>query len=322
MGPFRKRGRNSRALRVWMIVGLAAFVLFDIALVAFALGGSPKPAAVNTQPSVVEPIETTPVPTETTPPPVAKPVETPAAAVPPTRILSALDGTTAWRASTASCPRSQANPELTTDSGATWERSDASISTGASSILSINAISETQASMVTLAAEGCAPQLIGTFVAGNEWADFPDRLSGNWYVDPADRATVHSPAGSFKAPCASVIALAPRSDADAAVLCADGTLARTSDGAAGWGKSISLPGAVNLAVSDDGYLVAAAGQRGCAGVQVLSTPDTLDGTPTVAGCREVTFKPGAVALSNADGVIWLWAGSTFARSSDGGATWG
>lgn len=320
MGAFRKRGRNNRTLRAWMMVGLAVFVLFDIALVAFALGGPTKPAAVGAKPAVVEPVETTP-----TPPPAPEPVETPvamAAAVPPTRILSALDGTTAWRASTASCPRSQANPELTTDSGATWERSNASINTGASSILSINAISETQASMVTLAAEGCAPQLVGTFVAGADWAAFPDRLGGNWYVDPTDRTAVHSPAGSFKAPCASVIALAPRSDADAGVLCADGTIARTSDGAAGWGKSISLPGAVNLTVSGDGYLVAAAGQKGCAGVQLLSTPEALDGVLTPEGCREVTFKPGAVALSSADGVVWLWAGSTFARSSDGGETWG
>ncbi|TFB47782.1 hypothetical protein [Cryobacterium tagatosivorans] len=301
-----------------MLVGLVVFVLFDIALVAFALGGPLKPASVDANPTAVENVETTP-----TPPPAVEPVETPvAAAVPPTRILSALDGTTAWRASTASCPRSQANPELTTDSGATWERSNASINTGASSILSINAISDSQASMVTLAADGCAPQLIGTFVAGAEWADFPDRLSGNWYVDPSDRATVHSPAGSFKAPCASVIALAPRTDADAGVLCADGTIARTSDGAAGWGKSISLPGAVNLAVSGDGYIVAAAGQKGCAGVQVLSTSEALDGSLTADGCREVTFKPGAVALSSAEGVVWLWAGDTFAQSSDGGATWG
>ena len=309
MAPFRKRGRNSRARRAWIVVGLVAFVLFDIALVYFALAGpAPTESAAKSHP-LVEPLETQP--------PAVEPVET----VPPTRMLAALDGSTAWRAGTGPCPAAQASPELTTDSGATWSGSNASINTGASSILSINAINAKQASMVTLAAEGCAPQLVGTFVAGAEWADFPDRLSGNWYVDPADRATVHSPAGPFKAPRSPVIALASRGDDDAGILCADGSFARTSNGGERWGKVVSLPGAVNLSATSDGYILAAAGQKGCAGVQVLSTPEALDGAITPTGCRDATFKPGEVALSSADGVVWLWVGNAVSRSSDGGASW-
>ncbi|SDK42873.1 hypothetical protein SAMN05216282_10626 [Cryobacterium psychrotolerans] len=319
MAPFRKRGRNSRARRAWIVVGLVAFVLFDIALVYFALAGpAPTESAAKSHP-LVEPLETQPPAVEPveTQPPVVEPVET----VPPTRMLAALDGSTAWRAGTGPCPAAQASPELTTDSGATWSGSNASINTGASSILSINAINAKQASMVTLAAEGCAPQLVGTFVAGAEWADFPDRLSGNWYVDPADRATVHSPVGTFAAPCSLVIALAPRGDADGGVLCADGAFARTSNGGEAWGKVASLPGAVNLSATSDGYILAAADQKDCAGVQVLSTPEALDGAITPTGCRDAAFKPGEVALSSADGVVWLWAGNALSKSNDGGASW-
>lgn len=325
MASFKPRGRSghsSRIRRGWMIVGLAAFVLVDIALVAFALGGPFRaPATEPADTAVVEPVETT----TPTPKPVVtkKPVETVelADALPPTRILAALDGSLAWRAVTGPCPAAQALPERTTDGGATWTPSDATRFTGSSAILSIRASSKTEASMVTLSGEGCAPQYDKTFVSGDEWKDYPDRLGGNWYVDPADRASVHSPSGSFSAPCPTVIAFAPRGDTDAGVLCADGAFSRTSDGGASWGKAVSLPGAVNLSAAGSGYLLAAVGQKDCAGVQVLSTSKALDGALSPTGCREAKIKPGQVALSSADGVVWLWAGNAMSKSSDGGATW-
>ena len=123
-------------------------------------------------------------------------------------------------------------------------------------------------------------------VAGDAWQEYPDRVATNWYVDPANRAVVHSPAGAFPASCPTVIALAPRSDTVGAALCSNGALLRTGDGGATWGPGSALPGAANINVSADGYIVVAANQPGCAGAQVFSTPEALDGALTPGGCRE------------------------------------
>ncbi|TFC89943.1 hypothetical protein [Cryobacterium sp. TMT3-29-2] len=317
-----RKNRDSVLRRRLLIAGLAVFLLFDVALVSFALTStnpSDSSRAVVDAP-VVEPVETTP--------PVVEPVETsePAETTaitspPPTRILTALNASTVWRANTGDCPAATANPELTTDAGETWSAFDASDGTDASSILSIYITSKSEASLVTLTAEDCTPQRVTTFVAGAQWQEYPDRVGTNWYVDPADRATVHGPTGTFPAPCTSVIALAPRTDSTAALLCSDGSLFRTDDGAATFGSGIALPGAANLTVSDDGYIIVATDQAGCAGAQLLATPQELDGVLTPGGCREAAVTPGDLAVASADGIVWLWAGDEMSKSSDRGATW-
>ncbi|WP_134432649.1 hypothetical protein [Cryobacterium sinapicolor] len=273
---------------------------------------------------MVEPVETpTPTPeTAQTEAPVVEPVETTAIeSPPPTRILTAFDESTIWRATTGACPAATANPELSTDAGETWAAFDASEGTDASSILSLYVTSKSEASLVTLTAGDCSPQRVTTFVAGDQWQEYPDRVGANWYVDPADRATVHSPAGSFPAPCSVVVALAPRTDSTAALLCSDGKLFRTGDGAATYGPEIALPGAANLNVSDDGYVIVAFDQSACAGVQVLATSDEPDGALTLTGCRETAVTPGDLAVASVDGTVWLWAGDSMSKSSDGGVTW-
>ncbi|TFC47460.1 hypothetical protein E3O47_15195 [Cryobacterium sp. TMT2-17-1] len=304
-----------------LIAGLAVFLLFDVALVSFALTASKPSANAGT---AVEPVETTtpdPEPSETEQP-VVEPVEpTAIESSTPGRILTALDASTLWRATTGDCPAATANPELSTDAGETWTALDASADTDSSSILSITISSESEASMVTLTAADCTPQRVTTFVAGDQWQEYPDRVGTNWYVDPADRATVHGPTGTFPAPCTSVVALAPRTDTTAAVLCSDGTLFRTDDGAATFGSGVALPGAANLTVSDDGYIIVATDQAGCAGAQLLATPEELDGVLTPSGCRETEVTPGDLAVASADGFVWLWAGDEMSKSSDGGTTW-
>ncbi|TFC58353.1 hypothetical protein E3O62_10905 [Cryobacterium sp. TMT2-15-1] len=300
-----------------LIAGLAAFLLFDVALVSFALTGT-KPsdsAGSVVDAPVVDPVETTPA--------VVEPVETAASvdSPPPTRILTALDASTVWRATTGDCPAATANPELTTDGGETWSAFDASDGTDASSILSIYITSKSEASLVTLTAADCTPQRVTTFVAGAQWQEYPDRVGANWYVDPTDRAAVHSPTGTFPAPCTAVIALAPRTDSTAAVLCSDGTLFRTDDGAATFGPGIALPGSANLTISDDGYVILATNQAGCAGTQLLATSEELDGMLTPSGCRETAVTSGDLAVASAEGIVWLWAGDEMIRSSDGGTTW-
>ena len=300
-----------------LIAGLAAFLLFDVALVSFALTGTKTSDSAGSvvEAPVVDPVETTPA--------VVEPVETAASITspPPTRILTALDASTVWRATTGDCPAATANPELTTDGGETWSAFDASDGTDASSILSIDITSKSEATLVTLTATDCTPQRVTTFVAGAQWQEYPDRVGANWYVDPKDRAAVHSPTGTFPAPCTAVIALAPGTDTTAALLCSDGTLFRTDDGAATFGPGIALPGAANLAFSGDGYVIVATDQAGCAGAQLLATSEETDGVLTPRGCHETAVTPGDLALASSDGILWLWAGDIVSKSSDGGTTW-
>ncbi len=319
--PESRKNRDSVLRRRLLIAGLAVFLLFDVALVSFALTASKPSANAGT---AVEPAETTTPTAEpaATEQPVVEPVEpTAIESSTPSRILTALDASTLWRATTGDCPAATANPELSTDAGETWTALDASADTDSSSILSITISSESEASMVTLTAADCTPQRVTTFVAGDQWQEYPDRVGADWYVDPADRASVHSPAGLFAAPCSAVIALAPRTNSTAALLCSDGSLFRTGDGAATYGPGVALPGAANLTVSDDGYIIVATEQAGCAGAQLLVTSDELEGALTPSGCREAGVTPSDLAVASADGIFWLWAGDVVSSSSDGGTTW-
>ncbi|MDH6235369.1 hypothetical protein [Cryobacterium sp. CG_9.6] len=323
MGGFKtmsRKNRDNRLRRRLFIAGLAVFLLFDVVLVSVALTtGQPTTDAG----AVVEPVasapavEPTPTPVETTAAAVA-----PVATVAPTRILAALDATTAWRATTGACPAAPAAPELTTDSGATWDGFNAAIDTDASSILAINVFDEAEASLVTLNITDCAPQLVSTFVAGEQWRAYSDRVDAEWYVDPATSAVVHSPSGDVTAPCGAVATLAATDDTTAAVLCTDASVFTTVDAGATWSAAASVPGAAALTASTEGYRVAVVNPTGCTGISLvtISLVGALDSTP--AACVSATVNPGEVALSAAeDGTLWLWAGDAFARSTDNGVSW-
>jgi hypothetical protein len=133
---------------------------------------------------------------------------------------------------------------------------------------------------------------------------------------------VHAPAGEHLAPCDSVVSLAPNTDTAAAVLCADGRLFTTADAAVTWSAPATFAGAIALAPATTGYLVVSAGRPECAGAQLLTVTDAL--ASTVVGCYAMstpaTALPGTVAVSEAAGAIWLWAGDQLVRSTDAGAT--
>lgn len=321
--PQRHVPRDSSRRRIWVYVAVAAFLLVDILLVAWALTGARADAKVSAH----RPIPTysatprTDVPTAT---PEPTPEITPIVSVPPARILAALDETTAWRALTGECPEATASPELTTDSGETWKSTDATKSTEVTALQRIRVNGPRVASMLGFSQDGCEPQFVKTYVAGDSFKSYPEEVDSSWYVNPADRATVHSPTGDVAAPCDSVIALAPRDADAAAVLCADQTIHATTDGAATWAKSVAVPGAVNLTVTQTGYIYTAVGLPECAGVQLIAlSAKPLKITPT--GCLPVETPaetmPGNVAVSEAAGTVWLWAGDVFKRSQDEGATW-
>ena len=314
--------RSARRRRL-LLVGLFLFFVADIALAAVALTGTRPPAQEASHAVPSAPAQSaSPTPTPTLAP---TPTVPPVVAVLPTRILVAADASLAWRATTGPCPATQAMPQITTDAGAKWTSTNATAPTGIRSLQSITIEGKQLASMIGQAAQDCSVQLVRTFVAGANYEKYPAALAGSWYVNPLNRASLHSPAGDFAAPCKSVLTLAHRDATRAAVLCDNQTIYTTTNAAATWSAASSIPGALNLAPTAAGFVVAAVGEEKCAGVDIYSIPNANATSATVIGCLPTDATPAAlsgnVALSEAASTLWLWAGQILKRSSDGGITW-
>ncbi|MGY4859436.1 hypothetical protein [Cryobacterium sp. AP23] len=191
---------------------------------------------------------------------------------------------------------------------------------------SINVVSDSQVEIVGLAADDCSPQFVRSFVAGEDYSTNANLLDDQWYVDPADRATVHTPSREVEAPCASVVNLVGRPDSGgaAAITCADTNVFTTADFGETWSVPLRGDGIVNLAVTEMGYLIATVGLPECAGVQLIAlSVNPTTATPT--GCLPVDAPAetmqGNVAVSEAAGTLWVWAGDSVMRSIDQGTSW-
>ncbi|WP_104083271.1 hypothetical protein [Cryobacterium sp. Y11] len=310
------QGRRS----VIAYAAVALFLLVDAVLITTALSPTPVDAATDAS-STARPTASA-LSTPPSPTPSATTTAAPAVApAPATRLLSAVSDTAAWRATTGPCPATAASPELSTDAGESWIASDATGPSGATALQNITALSESVAEFVGLD-EDCAPQFIKTFVGGDNYTSYPVELEDAWYVDPADRATVHGPDGDAPAPCDSVVHLAASTSDSAAVLCADGRLFTTADAAATWSAPVALPGMVTLTATDTGYLavVTSADPTDCRGVNIVPLTETLEAAG--ATCFETDLAPtalaGNVAVSTADDTLWLWIGDATLRLTAAG----
>ena len=317
----RFRGMRATRRRSLAIVGIGIFVLVDVALVALALTREPAGLAFEGA-AAVRPTSTASVPATTEPTP------TPTAAresIPTTRSISAVDATRAWRADAGTCtPGSEATVavESTSTGGDSWVASPVTTSGELHGIDRVQATGADTVFVIGPAGAECTTAFAQTFSAGSAFRDYPERLAVSWYVSRDDRATVHSPAGDRPAPCAAVIDVAVVSDAQAAVLCSDQRLFRTADGAVSWDAGTPVPGAVAVASGDGSYVVAASGASDCAGTGISSTGVAAGSPVDPIGCAPASVTtPGAVALSEAAGSVWLWAGDDVSVSRDGGRTW-
>lgn len=319
--PIRHIPRDFSRRRLGAYLAVAVFLLADIALIAYALDSAGSGATARA-PRPVSSIaaEVSIVPTKTPTPALESAA---VMVVPPTRFLSAVDDVVAWRAVTGECPATPAAPELTTNSGTTWSAKDATSPTEVTAVQSLSATSASIVAMVGLAGSNCSPQFVKTFVAGDTFEAYPDQLADVWFVDPADRATVHSPSGDVEAPCDSVIIVAVRDNASAAALCSEGRVFSTTDSGTTWSSPTTIAGLVNLSATDEGYIAAAFGASDCAGVQLRAL--SMDLTTNRLGCYPTTALPSAlvgnVTLSDGDGTLWLWVGDMLVRSRDGGVNW-
>ena len=306
------------------ILGLAAFLVLDVIMVGWAVASHSASQSQKSAPAKTTEQKTPAPAASTSPSPSSSPAATTAAqpdAISPTRVLAALNGNLAWRSSAGVCPDSPPTPELTTDGGATWKPSNVNAPTATAAILTMHALGTELATMVALGGDNCEPQFVQTYVGGDNWAVYPDRIGGAWYVNPANRASVHTPRGDRVAPCPLVVDLASRDDSSAALLCSDHNVFRTADAGSTWSAATLVPGAVVLAASGDGYTIAATDQPPCAGV-AINTVAAGASPVTTAGCA-TTPAPGAgdIALSEGGGTLWLWADDTLVRSDNGGSTW-
>ncbi|MDJ0338402.1 hypothetical protein [Cryobacterium sp. PH31-O1] len=328
--------QQSRRRRLIAYSAVGLFLLIDAVLITSALTSTSVDAAVDASSTTAASAFPTASPTPS-PAVIPTPTRTPSPAVAPvpaSRLLSAVSNTAAWRATTGPCPATAASPELSTDSGASWTASNATAPTGVTGLQAITAQSESVAEFVGLDDADCAPQFVKTFIGGDNYSSYPDELDAAWYVDPADRATVHGPDGLAPAPCDAVVTLAASSaDADsAAVLCADGRLFATTDAATTWSPPVTVAGMVTLTATPTGFSAvttavtassATADPATCAGVNLVAL--NADLVATVTGCYETDETPAAlagnVAVAVADDTLWLWIGDATVRSTDAGRTW-
>jgi len=303
----------------WLaIIGIVLFLAVDILLVVLALRStSPRDSGSA---SLSEPLPAASSPSATpTSTPSATPAISPAA---PTRILTALDASVAWRATTGACPSAVASPELTTDGGGTWSSTDLTTTTG---VVALQRIVVTDPDTATFlgAADDCTADAARTFVAGADFAAAPDQLDGTWYLAPVGGATVHAPGGDVAAPCASTIAIAPLDDSRAGVLCGDGGVHLTADAGASWTAVESPDGTIALTETSEGVLVASIGTAQCAGVQLTTISLTDDSAPLacVESSESASDLVGSTAIDWTDDSIWIWVDDRLLISTDQGATW-
>ena len=310
--------------RLTTYIAVSLFVLVDVALIGWALNSTRgAPAAPQTEEL---PVATAPqlAPTETSTPEPTAAASTfiLTEAVTPTRIITALNATTAWRAQTGPCPATAAEPEYTLDGGVTWTKTDATGPTGVTAIQSIAVEADGIASLVALAGADCAPEFVKTFVSGENYRAYDEQLADTWHIDLADLSTIETPAGTVVSPCDEVVALVASTPTEAAALCSDQSIVMTDSSGVRWTEPVSVQNAVALSVSAGGYRLASVGQSDCVGIQVATISPILASVVTT-GClaTDLTIDSEAVGISEAAGSIWIWTHSTVLRSFDGGTTW-
>jgi len=315
----RRNPEKSRSRARLLIAALAVFLIVDIALVAFALNRPAPTKAESAQPAEASPSSESEIA-----PDDASLSEPTVETVAPVRILAVQDGTRAWRATTGPCGV-PALPEFTEDSGETWQGTSATGPTGVVSLQSIAIEGQQIASMIGQNSADCAEMLVRTFVGGDDYAEYPDDLAAAWFISSRDRSRIHAPVGELAAPCSNVVSLAVKSATQAAVLCADGSFHMTADSAASWRSVASAPGAMNIASTSGGYVVASIGDAECAGVRIGTVTEAdqplIAAGPCVANALAPDALSGQVAIAEGSGTLWLWAGDFVGRSVDGGSTW-
>jgi len=316
-----------RRKRLAATLGLVALVLVDIALVfaALRITGRSSAAEVPSSDGTVGPTSApavttaTPVPVTSTTTPDAGPTNIPG--VPLTVVMSAVDGTLAWRATVGTCGSGGATVQITTDGGKTWRNRTSPYPV----ITRIQATDATKGFVVG-ADEACAMGVRSTTDGATTWPG-TGSLADTLARDATDPTKVRAPGNRTVAPCGTtqVVDLARNSANGAEALCADGSIRSSGDDGRTWPEA----GRVTSALALDSKLVGSTvtayvawTKEGCEGVQVSTVVNSQVSDLGCAPAEAGDVVPGKVALAapNQD-TGWLVVGTTTWRSSDGLKTW-
>lgn len=302
-----------RTTLVLVAVVVVVLIVVDVVLVALALG---RTAPEDNGPA--GPIPTfsgTPDSRETSRPTATATAHSDAASTAQQghRLLTAVDGQEAWRASGGSCGGPRPVLEHTLDGGSTWV--PVGLGTDVGSLMAIRA-SSAELSVLVGVGDDCTTTARTSTDAGVTWEPGAPGAAGAG-ISP-DGVVLAS--GTEQAPCADPID-AFQGERTAVVIC-DGQLEwRTGDAA--W-VDVPMAGVRSIGVDGGKYTLARVGAAACDGVQI-ETMSASNVTPssstTPIGCADDADTDDTVTMDRAGQDVWLWDGTTVRVSSDGGATW-
>ncbi len=306
--------------RTTLIVVAAVVVLLvvvDVVLVALALGrtspeqhgpAGPIPTFTST-PDASEPASPSPSATS-----VPSPNADGASSVAPSRnLLSALDGTEAWRASSGSCSADGPVLQHTTDGGVSWQPV-----TLAGDVRAISALRVSTDGVSVLAEIGddCASTVRTSADGGVTWVDGKAGAAGAGITPEGIVLRTATEA----APCSDPVD-AFQGERTTVVVC-DGQV-EWRMGTQPW-VDLPLGGVRSIAVDGSEYTLARIGTASCAGVQIETMPAiavTSSTSTTPIGCDSDADPDQPVSIDRVGDDVWLWSGDDVKVSANGGASW-
>jgi hypothetical protein len=303
------------------IAALAGFLVLDVVLVAAAFRSAGPVAASPGVRVATGPAETVSSPAPT---PRARPAAPSSTTSVPTRQalpkpaplrvgLVAVDRETAWRFVVGNCAEGGASLAVTQDGGNTWQPRQAPFD----ATVRIR-VRDNGSAFAIGADQDCAEMIRQAEGAAARWLG-ASPVADAWYRDLGDAQSVGTPSGESAQPCQEldVVDLSVASTG-AAVLCADGQVRTTTTGAE-WETTAKAPGALAVALREEGGVLVALGLESCAGVAIAeaSSPDRPLGCAASGG----PVAAGTVSLSVTPSTAWLAAGSQVFRSSGDLGTW-
>ncbi|WP_157071408.1 hypothetical protein [Curtobacterium ammoniigenes] len=320
-----------RALVIVAVV-IVILIIIDLVLVVLALQKTaPQPATTpGPIPTFTSPASPVPSPSGTVTPgagagagaAAASPSSTASTATAVTgvagdRMLSAVSATEAWRATAGACDGAAPLLEHSTDGGVTWNAVQLP-----ASVQAIAGLRASTAHVAILGATGtaCTAQDFVSTNAGGTWSPSSDpSVAGAGLLS----GSVHLTSGStVAAPCSGAFAVF-EGNTTTTVLCPDVLVWRSGTGA--W-VHVPVTGLAALTVNGSSYTIARQGVAGCSGIAVDSMVAygvTPASTLKQLGCASKLTSNGGgpVAIAQTGSDVWLWGGSSVARSLTGGASW-
>lgn len=311
----RSLGRRlPRKTLIWVAIAVVGLVVIDVTLVLLAVGrtapsqhGTPGPIPTfSSTPSAVEPSETaTAAPGQTADPASVGSDQR--------RLLTALDGREAWRASSGICGGDEPVLQHTTDGGREWD----TVALG-TDVRAVSALRATTDGLSVLVAVGddCTPTVRTSADDGATWVAGERGSAGSG----VDGSSIELTSGRIESPCADPVD-AYQGQYTTVVACAQEVDWRS--GTEAW-VHVALPDVQAIADAGNTYTLARLGSSTCSGLQIVRLPATQVTASTKVspiGCWTEAGSDGSAAIDLAGKVLWAWAGDEVAVSADGGASW-